>query len=256
VQESVDKQLVALRSVGKRSSVRADIAAEIRHFILSNRLAPGAPLPSEQALAAQLGASRNSVREGLRELVAEGLVRVQHGRGAFVHRLDLGLLVARLSDRLRYEDEIFLELNQFRLPVDVFAAREAALHAQEEHLATMVEAVHRLEAAYETKHLDVQADVAFHNAIYAASGNRVLQQVMTVLSDLLYELRVRHGTVRPLPPELMALHRLILEAIQRRDPDAAAAAMEAHMRLAIQRVQETISERQKGERSTKEEPLS
>lgn len=60
------------------------IAAEITAGIESGVYAPGSPLPSESALADRFGVTRPTVRQGLAELRATGVIRVVNGRGAFV----------------------------------------------------------------------------------------------------------------------------------------------------------------------------
>jgi GntR family transcriptional regulator len=81
------------------------IADALRQAITEGQYAPGARLPSERELAAQYGSARNTAREAISLLQAEGLVDVQHGRGAFVRRpaplLRLG--ANRYSRRVRSE---------------------------------------------------------------------------------------------------------------------------------------------------------
>src|SRR5215218_2140834 len=62
------------------------IADELRRAILAGELAPGALLPSERALAREHGTARNTARQAIAILQAEGLVDAQHGRGVFVRR--------------------------------------------------------------------------------------------------------------------------------------------------------------------------
>ncbi len=62
------------------------IADELRELIVSGTLEPGARLPSERELAKSHGTARNTARQAIAILMAEGLVEAQHGRGAFVRR--------------------------------------------------------------------------------------------------------------------------------------------------------------------------
>jgi DNA-binding FadR family transcriptional regulator len=73
----------------RRTSLAAEIAALLRRQILAGELGAGARLPAERALAAQLGTNRNTLREAIRMLEAQGLVRVRHGDGVTVqdHRV-------------------------------------------------------------------------------------------------------------------------------------------------------------------------
>lgn len=60
------------------------VAADLRRDIESGELRPGARLPSEPELSVQYGVSRSTIRHAIRELVADGLVVVLHGRGTFI----------------------------------------------------------------------------------------------------------------------------------------------------------------------------
>jgi DNA-binding FadR family transcriptional regulator len=64
--------------------VTARVETALRQMIASGDLKPGDRLPSERTLVADLGASRSTVRLVLVRLVAEGLVRSEHGRAYFV----------------------------------------------------------------------------------------------------------------------------------------------------------------------------
>lgn len=81
------------------------IADALRQAIAAGTYRPGDKLPSERALAAQYGTARNTAREAFDLLQRDGLVTVEHGRGAFVRRpvrmLRMG--VQRYSRRLRSE---------------------------------------------------------------------------------------------------------------------------------------------------------
>ncbi len=84
------------------------IADQLRRGILDGTYAPGAPLPSEESLARQFGVTRPTVRQGIAQLTAAGLVEVMMGRGAFVRRPEDAPLtpayaatVAALVDELR-----------------------------------------------------------------------------------------------------------------------------------------------------------
>jgi len=66
--------------------VTARIEDQVRSWISSGELAPGARLPSEREMAQTLGAGRTTIRLVLVKLTAEGLIEAQHGRGYFVRQ--------------------------------------------------------------------------------------------------------------------------------------------------------------------------
>ncbi|QVQ50076.1 GntR family transcriptional regulator [Spiractinospora alimapuensis] len=70
--------------MNRAPTLAAQLAAGLRQRIHSGEWAPGEKLPSETTLAAELGASRATVRQAINALQEAGLVRVRHGRGTFV----------------------------------------------------------------------------------------------------------------------------------------------------------------------------
>lgn len=65
-------------------TAKQDVVAQLRALIASGELTPGQKLPAEPALCDQLGASRGSLREAVRELEALGVLQARHGSGTYV----------------------------------------------------------------------------------------------------------------------------------------------------------------------------
>ncbi|HEY7804500.1 MAG TPA: GntR family transcriptional regulator, partial [Orrella sp.] len=80
----MNKPVAAFESFGKPDNLADEIAAQLRDRILKETLSPGQRLPTEQALGAQFGVSRNVVREAIARLKLTGLVETRHGVGTFV----------------------------------------------------------------------------------------------------------------------------------------------------------------------------
>jgi DNA-binding GntR family transcriptional regulator len=178
--------------------------------ISSGALAPGQRITQEN-LAARLAVSRQPVLQALRLLKAEGLVQDAPGRGLLVAPLESGAL---------------LHTYQVRGALDALAARLAA-----ESGAALAPALLR-EGRRSSKagdvHAMVEADVAFHRALYAASGNPFIER--SAQSHWAHIRRAMGATLqspgvrRPVWDE----HEAIAQAIARRDPDAAAVAAAGH----------------------------
>jgi DNA-binding FadR family transcriptional regulator len=208
--------------------------------IASGRVAPGDPLPREADLAGQFGVSRGVARECLRGLEERGLVRVKHGRGATVNTddrwdvFDPDVLAALLDGE--QGAAILSEYLECRRILEIEAASLAAARATETDLANLSDAFARMSAGAErvrgnpaAEDLFHEADVAFHQALIAATGNRALGNMTGPVHRALATAR------RPLArPEFrlergLPEHRRILAAIASRDPEEARAAMCAHL---------------------------
>src|SRR5436190_21652682 len=128
------------RGDAARTSVVAKAAREIQEMIRSGRFAPGADLPGQRELAAELGASRASLREALSILTTLGMVRVEPRRGTFVPETAEPEEAQRPFDDVqwrfgaRYTPE---EVYQFRVIAEGQAASLAAMHLSDEELGLL-----------------------------------------------------------------------------------------------------------------------
>src|SRR3954454_7135148 len=157
--------------------------------IVSGALPAGAPLPREADLATQFGVSRGVARECIRGLEERGLVDVKHGRGATVtpddrwNVFDPEVLGALLD--CDQGAEILGEYLQCRRILEVEAAGLAAERATEADLAALSDALARMTSSAErarhnaaAEDLYHEADIAFHRALIAATGNRALGNML------------------------------------------------------------------------------
>lgn len=192
-----------------------EVADRLRAMIDEHTLVPGAWI-DEVALAASLGISRTPLREALKVLAAEGLVRLEPRRGCFVNELseedldDIFPLMALLEGRCAYE---------------------AARNATEQDL-DMLDGLHRqladyarvgdIDAYYETNY-------QIHEAIQRLAGNRWLSGL---IGDLRKVLRLSRHKSLQLPgriAESCAEHLSVFAALKAHDPEGAEAMMKTHL---------------------------
>jgi GntR family transcriptional repressor for pyruvate dehydrogenase complex len=115
-------------------------------------------------------------------------------------------------------------------------AREAARRVTPDEIRQMEAILARQAARLETGGLAIDEDSAFHDMIARASRNQVVLKVVDVLMDLLREGRERSLQVRGRPQRSLRGHRQILDAIRRRDSEAAGRAMLHH----LEQIEETL----------------
>ena len=190
-----------------RSSLHVEVTDRLREMIYERSLPPGERI-DELGLSARLGTSRTPLREALKVLAHEGLVRLVPGRGAFVVELSaseaeslfpvLGLLQSRCA----------AEAVRRQTPEDIVALD--ALLASLENAVTG----HRLADYY-------RAVDGFHERLQAMAANPWLTRSITDLGRFLQMVR----TLMPLPEnrlrQSMAEYRTLMKAIHRGDADAA-----------------------------------
>ena len=89
----------ALSLVEPRPAGGESVVDRIKEYILTNRLAPGDPLPTENELSEQLKVSRSRIREAVKTLSALDIVEVRHGYGTYVGRMSFSAMVESLAFR-------------------------------------------------------------------------------------------------------------------------------------------------------------
>jgi len=186
----------------------------VRGRILSGAFQLGERL-NEVELAAHLGISRSPLREGLRQLAEEGLVRLISGRGSFV---------------ASFEPEEIRDLLEVRMALDVFAAGLAAERASE---AELDELERKLENVTDSlQHADRAQDpwtADFHLGVYQVCHNAKLYEQGKVVHTQLRFARFRSGAAQDRLERAHQEHLQILRALRERDPDTARKHMQHHL---------------------------
>ncbi|OLT41127.1 GntR family transcriptional regulator [Saccharomonospora sp. CUA-673] len=188
----------------RRRGLADEVADAVREAIFDGTYAPGAQL-REVELARALDVSRGPIREALLRLEREGIVHTAWHRGAFVIELST---------------EDIVELDSLRGALEELAVRQAVDRAEDTDLDAVAAAAEQLARAADP-HATVRADIAFHDAVYAAARHRRLQQAWEAIRSQVHVfLLTRIGLdadVTHLPGE----HRELAEALRGRDADRA-----------------------------------
>ena len=197
------------------NSLHDEVAARLRERIFAGELAPGS-FVDEPALCAELSISRTPLREALKVLVAEGLLRHEPRRGCFVSEITE-----------RDLDEIFpvIALLEGR------CAFEAARNATDADLAALTQMHERLEKAARARRITeyYEANFAIHEAIITLANNRWLAQVIGDLRKILRLARLQQLHAPGRLAQSLAEHMAVFAALKARDAEGAEAAMRTHL---------------------------
>jgi GntR family transcriptional repressor for pyruvate dehydrogenase complex len=203
------------------------VVNHLRRIIHLGEIPPGAKLPPERQLAAQLGVSRTTLREALHILKIEGYVDIKIGQSGGVFVCATRFPTGRLARRWNKSRNELQPTYELRAVVEGFAAKTAAAHIKPTDLAKLKESIASMEADV-TIGAFRQADLRFHMTIAAATGLQLLCETVEHLRAALFvpfqvfELsQMRASTIRE--------HHQILEALVSHDPEAAEAFMVAHV---------------------------
>jgi DNA-binding FadR family transcriptional regulator len=209
------------------------LAEQLRRTILDGELAEGSRLPTERELVSQTGLSRGSVREALRKLEVEGLMRPRLGRfgGNIVSRPDKDSMAQFVGQFIRSRRLPLRSLQETRETIEPALARLAAENRSEEDLALL----RSLNRDLATADLDAgqfaAINVEWHNAVAAASRNELMAALLYAMSygvvaatmDEVYDTLDVHQAV-------CRAHERVIDAIAARDGDAAFRRMERHVK--------------------------
>ena len=223
--------------VPKASEVLAD---DLRERILLGEFTEGTALPTERDLVAQTQMSRATVREALRILEVQGLIRIRTGRagGAFVQRPDDESVAGSVALVIRGRRIRMAALLETREAIEPVCAQLAARYRTGADLE-------RLEGANEAISADgslaefLQANVNWHVAVAIASHNELLTGFMLALSRAIYSATDTKGFIdSDIRRTTIRAHLGITEAIRAQDPDAALRRMSKHVHAYAEAVQE------------------
>ncbi|MBW8783057.1 MAG: FadR family transcriptional regulator [Novosphingobium sp.] len=208
-----------------------DLARTLRRELAEGRYPVGSRLPAERELATQFGVSRPTVREAIIALEVQGLVEVRVGSGAYVLRLPGKADVPGF-------DISAIELTEARMLFEGEAAALAATQISDDEIAEIERLVHEIARENQDPKGSVQADHAFHLAIARATRNKAVLEAVERLWMLrsnspeaaLLHAKARTANIKPVVDE----HTAVLEALRRRDPEAARTAMRAHLSAVLE----------------------
>jgi GntR family transcriptional repressor for pyruvate dehydrogenase complex len=214
------------------ASLKDAVIERLEELILSGRVPIGEKLPSERALALQLGVSRPVVHEGLVELAARGLVSLKPRVGAQVNDYrrqgSLALLNSLTSYRRGALDPALLDgLLGLRRLLESETARLAARHRSDDDLRGLEEALAR-EARVDERDVRslVDVDFDFHHRIALASGNPIYPMFIKSFEPAAKNLAEQFFAAKSVAPRVFGYHRQLVAAVASRDGDRAAAVMQ------------------------------
>lgn len=187
----------------------------LRKAILTGELKPGERL-MEIHLAKRLGVSRTPIREAIRKLELEGLVTMIPRRGAEVAEIT---------------EKSLKDVLEVRRALDALCAELACQRITEEEKRQLAAACEEFEKATKTKDATVivRADVALHDIIVAATGNRRLVQLVNNLAEQMYRYRFEYIKDESQHEKLIEEHRMIYGNIMEGNRAAAAEAARLHI---------------------------
>ena len=206
MEEERDRSTVQ-KEVTDKYTLRGRVFHRIREDILSGKYNENEDL-KEATIGAEFGVSRTPVREALRQLELEGLVKIIPNKGAYVTGIS---------------DKDTRDIYIIRSYLEGLAARWACERISEEEIESLEEIVYLSEFHAKKKHYEqlVELDTKFHESIYRACGSKILEHELTTFHHYLERIRKESLKREERALKSNEEHMAILEAIRKRDGDLA-----------------------------------
>ncbi|WP_294220288.1 GntR family transcriptional regulator [uncultured Shimia sp.] len=220
-----------------KTDLSAQIAKAIRDAIISGDMNVDERLPSESELADQFDVSRSTVREALKRLAAQNLIRTQRGAtgGAFVRRLSYDDAYAQhitTSTLLLSMNAVDFETAcEARFALERACAPLSSARRTPDHLATMRAEIHRQAQPGLSDERFCDSDVAFHRALVDGAGNPVLSYQLAGAVEAMQPLMNMITFTQRNRDVIIGLHTRIADALEMQnsaDADAALAELTAY----------------------------
>ena len=211
------------------------ISEKIRDAILEGRIQVHERLPTEEELAAKFNVSRPTIREALKRLAAQNLIRSRRGPtgGTFVNqpsREEARLMVANAARLLVSMGAFVLsDIAEARQEIELVCCRLAARRRTDEQLAAMAGEIEQQRDSSLTDEEFCASDVRFHHTLVEAAGNPaldfaaagVIESLQPAVNMVIFRFRDRR--------KVAAHHERLHRGLKARDSDAACAALTDYM---------------------------
>jgi GntR family transcriptional repressor for pyruvate dehydrogenase complex len=221
------------------------VAEQLVSYILESGLEPGDKLPTENALTERLGIGRTSVREGIRQLVATGLLTSRQGYGVTLNQVTIDSIFPSksnvlLADFLAMSKEEILDLMALRKLIEIDACRLAAKRITVPGIASLSAELEAMNRDLSVPKEFIKHDMRFHGLIAEISGNSIYPKIFNLIGEMF---RRQQAVVASLPgakDRAYVFHGEILSALKSHDSRTAVRVMKEHLNNTSQAIIENL----------------
>lgn len=207
------------------------IAQRIVRQIHEGRLVPGDALRSEKDMLVSYGVGRNTLREALRVLELQGVIVLRPGRGGgpVVAQPDSRHLASTLALLMQFAQTPFRSVVETRMYLEPLTAELCAGRADDEHAHHLRDSVDRMARALDDEAIFLFENQRFHELVARGAGNEVFAYLLNSLDWITDGSALGVHYPKRARKSVLNHHELICVSVERHDPEAARAAMKAHM---------------------------
>ncbi|GAB1422284.1 FadR/GntR family transcriptional regulator [Anaerolineales bacterium] len=227
-------------------SIPKQIADKIQQMVMDGELKPGERLPAERKLSADLGVSRNIIREALIILEERGIVTINIGSGTYIVEPKAEAVNRSLGVYVQRKKITVGQMFEVRWTLEVENARLAALNISEKQLAQLATSIEKMKASISDLETFTSIDIHFHQLLAHASQNPLFPLYLNTIQEVLHKQAIMATALPNAPQNAINHHENIYEAVKNHNGAAARDAMAAHLEsawdhiLQVKKPQETI----------------
>jgi GntR family transcriptional repressor for pyruvate dehydrogenase complex len=229
----------------REATLAQRVELELERLIVGSHLGEGDRLPSERELATQFGVSRTVVREAIRALAAKHLVEVGVGRGTVVRvpSAESAAAPMKLLLRMQAGGADLEKVIEVRRVLEVEIAGLAAARRTERDVRELEAVLDRADRHRADADAFIKEDVRFHARLAEATQNELFEMMLASLAEVMTEVRILGLRTPNTATRALGHHQRIFDAVVIGDPEAARAAMQAHMDEASETLRLAVAER-------------
>jgi GntR family transcriptional repressor for pyruvate dehydrogenase complex len=205
------------------------IVEHIIHQIDTGQLQSGDILPSERQLAHNMGVSKTAVREALSALESMGYTKTKKGEGTFVAPMTLESLILPLSIVLSQDSNMIKNILELRLIIEPRIAALATQRISDDQIGALKDISADMLCEINKGGLACKEDNQFHTLLARATGNSVLARLYEMCQSVLIDTTEIIAQWPGQPKKGYLKHLEILDAVNNRDSERAAALMREHV---------------------------
>jgi len=220
----------------KTQNLQGLIQKQLELYIIENGMKNGDLFPTEHELAEKLGISRTAIREALKKLETLGIIEVRPGVGRFIREFNFEAILKSLPYNLEMDIKNFQEVLEVRFCLESWFIAKDINKFTEENIAECKEILKKLEFQvinnFEEKE-SVETHAQFHCTLYKNSDNFLLINLIKIFSTIQRNLVLLHRYKTKDRNLFIRQHKLLLEAIEKKDSRLAQKRLEEHFAEAI-----------------------
>jgi len=219
------------------------VVQQILERIHAGEFAPGERLPTERELGELFGVSRGVIREAIKVLGAMGLVESRQGSGTYVSANIVPSVSRALVLSAKPDEASLIALMEFRRPLEIEAARLAALRRTdaEAHAISHAASSTVIGARASSTNAFVEGDANLHRQILAAARNPYLQTTLVALYDIMRDLGSMVVRMAGSISVAADQHQRLANAIARQESDEAGRIMAEHLDYAVTALKDVLA---------------